>query len=61
VRKIWLFVVMFLLMHCVAFTWKVMPMSQEELTMFYDNRWAITMVVSALCWIAGALIAKGDD
>lgn len=60
-RKIWLFIVMFLLMHFVAFAWKVMPMSQEDLTMFHDNRWAITLVINALCCIAGVLIAKEDD
>lgn len=60
-RKAWLFIVMFLLMHFVAFAWKVMPMSQEDLTMFYDNRWAITLVISALCGIAGALSAKEDN
>lgn len=57
-RKLWLFVVIFLLMHVVALTWKSMPMSQEDLTMFYDNRWAITLATSALCGIAGVLIAK---
>lgn len=60
-RKFCLFIIMFLLMQVVAFTWKVMPMSQEDLTMFYDNRWALTLVTSALCGIAGVLIAKEDD
>lgn len=60
-RKFWLFIVMFLLMHCIAFTWKVMPMSQEDLTLFGENRWAITLVTSVLCGIAGVLIAKEDD
>ena len=60
-RKFCLFIIMFLLMQVVAFTWKVMPMSQEDLTMFYDNRWAITLVTSALCGIAAVLIAKEDD
>lgn len=60
-KKLWLFIVMFLLMHFVAFYWKVMPMSQEELTMFHDNRWVITLVISALCGIAGVLSAKEDD
>lgn len=60
-RKFCLFIIMFLLMQVVAFTWKVMPMSQEDLTMFYDNRWALTLVTSALCGIAGGLIAKEDD
>ena len=60
-RKIWLFIVMFLLMQVVAFTWKVMPMSQDDLTMFYDNRWVITLATSALCWIAGVLIAMEEE
>ena len=60
-RKFCLFIIMFLLMQVVAFTWKVMPMSQEDLTMFYDNRWALTLVTSALCGIAGGWIAKEDD
>lgn len=60
-RKFWLFIVMFLLMHFVAFAWKVMPMSQEDLTMFHSNRWAITLVTSVLCGIAGVLFAKEDD
>ena len=60
-RKIWLFIIMFLLMHLVAITWKVTPMPQEDLTMFCDNRWAITLVTSALCGVAGVLIAKEDD
>ena len=60
-RKIWLFIIMFLLMHAVAFTWKVMPMSQEDLTMFSDKIGEITLVTSALCGIAGVLIAKEDE
>lgn len=60
-RKIWLFVVVFLLMHCVAFTWKVMPMSQEDLALFGENRWAITVVTSALTAIAGILIAREEN
>lgn len=60
-RKIWLLIIIFLLMHLVAIVWKVTPMSQEDLTMFYDNRWAIRLAISALSGIAGFLIAKGDD
>jgi hypothetical protein len=51
---------MFLLMHCVAFTWKVMPMSQEDLSLFGENRWAITVVTSDLAAISGILIAMED-
>ena len=60
-RKCRLFIVMFLIMQCVAFTWKVMPMSQEDLALFGENRWAITLATSALCGIAGVLIAKEND
>lgn len=60
-RRIALFAVCLLLMHCVAFTWKVMPMSQEEITMFSENRWAISLVAGLLGMIAGALFAKEDD
>jgi hypothetical protein len=60
-RKLWLFVITLLLMHAVALAWKVTPMPQKCLTMFYNNRWAITLVISALCGIAGTLIAMEDD
>lgn len=60
-RRIWLFIVVFLIMQCVAFTWKIMPMSQEDLARCGENRWAITLVTSALCGIAGVLIAKEDE
>lgn len=60
-RKFWLLIVLFLLMHVVAICWKVTPMSQEELTMLNDNKWAIVLVINVLCGIAGALIAKGND
>lgn len=60
-RKLWLFVVTFLLMHAVAIAWKVTPMSQGRLTMLHNNRWAITLVISVLCGIAGVLIAKEDE
>ena len=60
-RKIWLLFIIFLLMHLVAIAWKVTPMSQEDLTMFYDNRWAIRLAISALSGIAGFLIAKEDE
>lgn len=61
-RKVWLLIVMFLLMHCVAFTWKVMPMAQEDLTLFGEDRWwAITLITSVLCGIAAVLIEKEDD
>lgn len=60
-RKPWLFIVLFLLMHCVAFAWKTMPMSEAALTTCYHNRWAVTTITCALSCIAGVLIAKEDD
>lgn len=60
-RKVWSFIVMLLLMHLVAILWKVTPMSQEDLTRFYNNRWAIKLAICVLCGIAGFLGAKGDD
>lgn len=60
-RKIALFVVCFLLMHCVAFLWKVTPMSQADMMMFYENKWAISLVAGLLGMIAGFLFAKEDD
>lgn len=60
-KKLFLFIITVLLMHAVALAWKVTPMSQKCLTMFYDNRWAITLVMSALCGVAGVLIAREDD
>ncbi len=59
-RKVWLFIIAFILMNLVAILWKVTPMSQEDLTRFYDNRWVIRLAISVLCGIAGFLIAKGD-
>ncbi len=60
-RKIALFTVCLLLMHCVAFIWKVTPMSQEDMMMFHENRWAISLVAGLLGMIAGVLFAKEDD
>lgn len=60
-RKAWLFVVTFMLMHAVTLAWKVIPMSQKCLTMFYNNRWVISLVICALCGVAGALIAMEDE
>lgn len=60
-KKLFLFIITFLLMHAVALAWKVTPMSQKYLTMFYNNRWVITLVISALCGVAGVLIAMEDD
>lgn len=60
-RKLWLFVVTFLLMHAVTLAWKVAPMSQGCLTMLHNNRWAISLVICVLCGIAAVLIAKEDE
>ena len=60
-RKLWLFIIIFLLMHLVALTWMVTPISQEGLTMLYDDRWVIKLVTCVLCGIAGVLIAREDD
>ena len=60
-RKFWLLIIMFILMHVVSFTWKVTPISQEDLTILYDNRWALTLAISALCGIAAFLIAREND
>lgn len=56
-RKTLLFVVMLLLMHCVAFIWKVTPIPQEDLTLFYENRWVITVITAVLSAITGVLMA----
>ena len=48
-------------MHCVAFLWKVTPMSQADMMMFYENKWAISLVAGLLGMIAGFLFAKEDD
>ena len=60
-RKLWLFIVLFLLMHCVALIWKIMPMSEADLTTFYNNRWAVATITCALSCIAVVLIAREDS
>lgn len=59
-RKFLLFIVLFLLMHVVALSWKAVPMSQEELTMLNDNGWALALAINALVGITCVLIAKED-
>lgn len=59
-RKVWLFIIIYILMHLVAILWKVTPMSQEDLTRFYGNRWAIKLAICVLCGIGGFLSSKED-
>ena len=60
-RKVWVFIIIFVLMNLVAFLWKVIPIPQEDSARLYDNRWAIRLAISVLCGIASVIIAKGDD
>jgi len=59
-KKVWLFIIALILMNLVAILWKVTPMSQEDLTRLYNNRWAIRLAICVLCGIGGFLTAKGD-
>lgn len=60
-RKVWVFIIIFVLMNLVGLLWKATPIPQEDLTRLYNNRWAIKLAISVLCGIAGVIIAKGDD
>lgn len=51
------FICEYLLMNVVAMTWKVFPMTQEDMTLFWDNNWALTCIASVLALIIGVCVA----
>lgn len=51
------FICEYLLMNIVAMTWKVFPIPQEDMTLFWNNNWALTLIAFVLAFIIVVCIA----
>ena len=44
-------------MNVVAMTWKVFPIPQEDMVLFWDNHWVLTLIASVLALIIVVCVA----